>query len=482
MSIHPLESIFHPQSIAVIGSSNHPDSQGHGFTAPLLEYGYTGKIYPVNPKHPEILGLKAYADIRDIPGSVDHVISCIPASKVLDLIKSCPEKGVNAVHLYTARFSETGRKEAIALEQEILREAKKGGVRLIGPNCMGLYYPAEGISFSDAMPKASGKVGLISQSGQFAEEFGRNAAMRGVYLSKAVSYGNAIDLNECDFLDYFSHDPETKVIFMYIEGVRDGENFFGSLRNAASIKPVIILKGGRGKSGTRATASHTASLAGSRKIWDTLISQAGAVSAANFVEMIDLAVSFNFLPPIFGLRVGVAGGGGGTSVLAADQCEEAGLDVIPLPAEIREELKGKGSAIWDWIGNPADMSIRDTVDFVPGTMLEMMARNNDFDFLVAIMSDPHHERQRGMTAGSYLEQFKLKELDHKPVLAVVPDKSPGIEDFDHWSWKVMCGIRSNLIAARIPFYPSVWCAAAAARKLVAYYQSAKSAPSPCPAS
>ncbi|MBW1710060.1 MAG: CoA-binding protein [Deltaproteobacteria bacterium] len=470
MSTHPLEEILHPRSIAVIGASGNNNVPGYQFTASLLEYGYKGEVYPVNPKYSEIVGLKAYPDIRDIPGPVDYVISCVPASQVLNMVKGCVQKKVKALHLFTARFSETGRKDAAELEQEILQEARKGGVRIIGPNCMGLYYPDEGISFSDAMPKKSGTVGLISQSGQLAEEFGRYAAMRGVSLSKAISYGNALDFNECDFLDYFSQDGETRVILMYVEGVRDGKRFFTSLREAASTKPVVILKGGKGRSGTRAAASHTASMAGSQKILTKMISQAGAVSAEHFEELVDLAAAFNFLPPISGFNVGVAGGGGGSSVLAADQCEASGLDVIPLPKEIREELKSKGSTIWDWIGNPADMSIRDSRDFGPGDILELMAGNEKFDILMAIMSDPHHERQKGTTAQSYLKGFKLEGLNNKPVLAVVADKALGVEDYDHWSWKVMCDLRTKLIAENIPFYPSVKRAATAARKLVEYYQ------------
>ena len=473
MSTHPLEEILHPRSIAVIGASGNTNVPGYQFTASLIEYGFRGKIYPVNPKYHEIAGLKAYPDIRDIPGPVDYVISCIPAPQVLNMVKECAQKGVKALHLFTARFSETGRKDAAELEQEILREARKGGIRIIGPNCMGLYYPDMGISFSDAMPKKSGTVGLISQSGQLAEEIGRYAALRGVYLSKGISYGNALDFNECDFLDYLSQDEETKVILMYLEGVRNGGGFFSALCKAASVKPVVVLKGGRGESGTRAAASHTASLAGSQKVLTSLISQAGAVTARHFEELIDLAAAFNFLPPLSGFNVGVAGGGGGASVLAADQCEEAGLKVIPLPDEIREELKNKGSGIWDWIGNPADMSIRDNRDFRPGDIMELMAANDNFHLLIAIMSDPHHERQRGTTADSYLKDFKLKNRNNKPLLAVVPDKALGSEDCNHWSWKVMCDLRTKLIAENIPFYPTVERAAVAATKLVRYYQRKK---------
>jgi len=471
MPIHPLEEILHPQSIAVVGASGS-SGRGGGFVAPLLELGFKGRIYPVNPRYSEVLGLKSYPSLKDIPGCVDYVISAVPASQVLNMLEDCSQKGVKVVHLYTARFSETGRKEAAKLEQEILKTARKHGIRLIGPNCMGLYYPQEGISFRDGLPKESGSAGLASQSGNVAGEIVQTATARGVYFSKAISYGNAIDFNESDYLDYFAQDPETKIILMYIEGVKDGKRFFKTLRQVASTKPVIILKGGRGKSGTRAAASHTASLAGSVEIWETAVTQAGAVSAEDLDELIDLAASFYFLPPIRGRRVGVAGGAGGASVLAADQCEDAGLDVIPLPMELREELRSKGVSIWDWIGNPADMSIRVDDDFTPGDMLEVMARYQNFDFLISIIHPPWHRGQKEMSAETHLEQYKLKESSLKPLLAMTADRNSDSDDED-WRWKIMSEVRTILIAANIPFYPTVARAAKAASKLIDYYQRRK---------
>ena len=185
MSNHPLEEILHPRSIAVIGASGK--GRGGGFITPLKELGFKGNIYPVNPKYTEIMGMKSYARVRDIPGPVDFVISSIPAKGVLELIDDCVDKGVKGVHLFTARFSETGRKDAAELEQEILRRARKGGVRLIGPNCMGVYHPDEGIAFNEGMPKESGHMGLASQSGQAVGEIVGYSAIRGIRCSKAIS-------------------------------------------------------------------------------------------------------------------------------------------------------------------------------------------------------------------------------------------------------------------------------------------------------
>ncbi|HEY90506.1 MAG TPA: CoA-binding protein, partial [Dehalococcoidia bacterium] len=231
MSTHPLEELLHPKSIAVVGASN--TGQGRGWVEPLQELGFKGEIYPVNPKYPEIMGLKAYARVSDIPGPVDYVISSIPAAGVLSMLDDCAARGVKIVHLFTARFSETGRKDAAQLEQDILKKAQGYGIRLIGPNCMGLYYPAMGIGFNGGMPKESGTVGVVSQSGQVVGEMVGIAGARGIRFSKAISYGNALDFNECDYLEYMTQDSDTRIVLLYIEGVRDGPRFLRVIRELA---------------------------------------------------------------------------------------------------------------------------------------------------------------------------------------------------------------------------------------------------------
>ena len=470
MQFYSLEEILNPNSIAIIGATNNENAMGNGFVRSLVEYGFAGNIYPVNPKSPEISGLRAYKNIKDIQGPVDYVISSIPAHGVLEMIGDCAEKGVKAIHLFTARFGETGRQDAIDLEKKVLETAQNAGIRLIGPNCMGLFYPSKGISFSDALPHKGGRVGFLSQSGQMAEDVGRYAALKGVFFSKAISYGNALDYNECDFLEYFADDPNTDIILMYVEGVRDGLRFRNVLAETTKIKPVIILKGGTGASGTRMTSSHTASMAGSHQIWQNMVRQTGAVSADSMEALLDIAATFTHLSPLEGFNVGVAGGGGGSSVLAADQCEAAGLNVIPLPTEIREELKAGGSKIWDWIGNPADMSIRDRHDFTPGHSLELMAKHPEFHMVLGLMMDPHHEHQKGTTVEDIFKMFKIETRLIKPFLAVVPDKSLGGEEFDDWKWELLCQMRTKLLELSIPFYPTISRAAKAAQKVADYYK------------
>jgi acyl-CoA synthetase (NDP forming) len=315
-------------------------------------------------------------------------------------------------------------------------------------------------------------VALVSQSGSVVHEVVEMAARRGLRFSKAFSYGNAIDFNECDYLEYLAQDPKTDTIMMYIEGVRDGRRFFDVLRRTTATKPVSIIKGGRGQSGTRATASHTASLAGSMEVWETAVEQAGAISARHLEELVDVTAALHYLPPIQGRRLGVAGGAGGSSVLAADLCEEAGLDVIPLPTEIRQELKAKGNEIWDWIGNPADMSIRIDRDFGVGDMLKIMADNPNFDLLISFVGMRGPRGPARVSAETFIKQYRLDELNNKPLLAVMEEQGGGGNLSDEWAWvpDFLEEVKIKLMAASVPVYPSIERAAIAASKLIDYYQ------------
>jgi len=470
MSIHPLEEILHPKSIAIVGASDR--GRGGGFVTPLLDLGYKGKLFPVNPKYKEIMGMKAYARITDIPDPVDYVISSIPASGALDLMKDCVQKRVKCVHFFTARFSETGRKDAADLEQEILRVARTGGVRIIGPNCMGIYYPEEGIAFNIGMPKRPGSVGLASQSGGAVGDIVGTSALRGIRFSKAISYGNALDLNECDYLEYFTQDPKTTLILMYIEGVRDGQRFVRTLKQATLEKPVIILKGGRGEAGNRATASHTGSMAGSRELWHAVTDQTGVVTALDFEEMVDVALAFYFLPEKTGRNVGVVGGSGGTSVIAADICEEAGLKVIPIPQEIRNQLKEQNNPIWDWVSNPVDFSISMGSRSDSAIMTELMAKHPDFHLIVSFMSGPGPWNIRGSGSQDMnkIIEDSMPDAINKPMVIVSSSRPPGPSSTSNQMAQFQSQFQYLLTKRRIPTYPNIGRAANAINKMIGYYE------------
>lgn len=260
-----LDFLFHPNSIAVVGVSTDTTrlASGQVFLRALIDAGFKGKIYAVSRERGEIFGFKIHPGINNIPDRVDYVISAIPAQDTPQLIIDCADKGVKAIHMFTAGFSEIADEEGEQLQSQIATMARQRGIPIIGPNCMGLYCPKTGLAFHPDMPKESGPIGFISQSGGNAILAVREAGSRGVYFSKVISYGNACDLNESDFLEYLTHDPETRIIAAYIEGVKDGARFIEALKQATKVKPVIVYKGGITESGTRAVASHTGVIAGS---------------------------------------------------------------------------------------------------------------------------------------------------------------------------------------------------------------------------
>ena len=290
---HPLDYIFHPRSIAVVGiSADFPKIWIKMlYLDSLLHKGYPGQIYLVNPKGGEMEGLPIYRTLKDIPGPVDHVVVSIPAPYTPKLMEECRDIGVKVVHVFSSGYAETGEPDRIELQNRLVEIARQGNMRIIGPNCLGLYYPGGRIGLSPDFPMEPGPVGYLCQSGGNVSYGVRHAAARGLRFSKVVSYGNACDINECDLLDYFAEDPETRVIAAYIEGVKDGARLIKALNKAAAAKPVVVFKGGFTGGGLRAAASHTGSLAGTDVAWDTLIRQAGAIRVYSVEEMVDMLVA-----------------------------------------------------------------------------------------------------------------------------------------------------------------------------------------------
>ena len=449
-----VELAFWPRSVAVVGASANPDSPGYDYVRCLLNFGFQGPIYPVNPRLTELLGLPAYPSLRDLPGPAEYVISCIPAEGVLDLLDDCRGRGVRVVQFFTGRFAETGRREAALLEAELKSRAQAADVRVLGPNCMGIHHPAHGLSLRPDLPKETGPVALVSQSGNNAVEVICHGAARGLRFGKAVNYGNALDLDEADFLDYLAEDPGTEVIGAYVEGVRDGRRFLAALRRAAARKPVVVHKGGRTAAGSRAAASHTATLAGARQVWRATLRQAGAIQVDTQDQLIDMLVAFACLRPGSGRGVGVVGGGGGRAVQSADACEDEGLAVVPLPDEMREALRQRAPLLWDWVGNPVDQSILAGAPVSGAQILEMMAESPHFDLLVAnvgedwILGRPDAEERMRHLVGRLLE---VAGRTAKPVAFVLGSAdSP-----DEGRRRIVEEARARLVDAGVAVYPSV---------------------------
>jgi len=320
----------------------------------LKEAGFPA-VYPVNPKYDEIFGLPCYPNLQAIPGVVDHVVVSIPAEAALALLDDCAAKGVKSVHFFTAGFSESGYAERAELERAMLDKARAGGFRIIGPNCIGLFVPKSRLVNSSGVPLEPGPIAFISQSGGHAQNLPYFGGPRGLRFSKVVSYGNALDVDEGELLEYLSQDPETGIIAAYIEGVRDGRRFLSALGEAARRKPVVVYKGGTTEAGKRAAHGHTASLTSSVAVFDTLCRQMGTIQVDDIEEMIDVLVTLRFATPLpGGTGVGIVGAGGGPSVLASDEMEKCGLHLPQLSSETQAELKQYLPLAGSIFGNPVD--------------------------------------------------------------------------------------------------------------------------------
>lgn len=329
-----LEHIFHPRAIAFAGVSG----LGQSLLEAHLLSGFQGSVYPISQKQSNVLGLQCYSNVKDIPGPVDYVFASIPAPATPRFVEDCAAKGVKLVGFFTAGFSESSE-EGKLLEAEILQTARRNGLRLLGPNCMGIYCPASGLTFALGLSQQSGPVGFFGQSGGNSTYCVRASTRRGAFFSKAISYGNACDLNECDFLEHFSQDPQTRVIAAYIEGAKDRERFFRLLKETTRAKPVIVLKGGCTGPGAATAAAHTGSAPGSSQAWEEDLRRANAIQVYSIDELVDVVVSFLYLSPPRGRNASIIGLGGGASVIATDHCVRNGLFVPPLPPEIRQRLK-----------------------------------------------------------------------------------------------------------------------------------------------
>jgi len=469
-----LDYLFHPQSIAIAGVSSDPTkwNPGRGYMYALVGSGFRGKIYPVNPSGGEIDGTKMYASIKDIPDSVDYVISAIPAQYTPRLIADCAAKGVKAIHFFTSGFSEIEDEEGEHLESEILKVVRQSGIRVIGPNCMGLYCPRTGLSFAlefprqSGFPKQSGPVGLFAQSGGNSIYCIREASARGVYFSKVVSYGNAVDLNECDFLEYLAGDSETEVIAAYIEGVRDGSRFARVLKEATKVKPVIIFKVGATETGTRAAASHTGAIAGASKVWESLLRQSGAIQVYSMEEMVDVSLAFLRVPRPEGRNTAVIGVGGGASVIAADECSNAGLTLPTLPVHLRRRLK-------DMYTTEAGRIFRNPVDMVPFTGPEILADSiraiadcDQIDLLIMhVAFDMWALIDVNDVTAVYVESIlDLKGTIDKPVAVALhfcaADRAK----------ELASQARARLCEAGFAVYPSMGRAASAVNKVIEYHE------------
>jgi acetyl coenzyme A synthetase (ADP forming)-like protein len=355
-TVASLRPLLEPQAVAVVGASRRPTSIGRRVLDAIVAAGFNGAIYPVNTRADEIAGLKAYASARDLPAGVDLAVIAVPAPAVLDVVDDCAAAGIKSLVVITAGFAEAGA-EGWAAQEALTDKVRKHGMRMVGPNCMGIFNTKPSVrlnaSFSPIFPPA-GRLGLLSQSGALGIAIVQLAAERRLGLSTFVSAGNKADVSGNDLLEYWESDPSTSVLLLYLESFGNPRRFARLARRISRKKPIVVVKSGRTGSGSRAASSHTAAMAANDTTVDALFAQSGVIRADTIDEMFDIASCLDLQPLPPGRRVAILTNAGGPGILAADACEAAGLTLTPFSTETRNTLATALPAMAS-VGNPIDM-------------------------------------------------------------------------------------------------------------------------------
>lgn len=406
------DHIFKPKSIALIGASRDPSSLGHDVLENIKKLGFQGKIYPVNLKAKQILGLDCYPSVLAIKEKVDLAIIMVPANFAASVLAECGKKKIKGVIIISAGFKEIGEAGA-KREEEIKRIAKKHKIDLIGPNCLGIINPHVNLnaSFAKGMPEI-GKVGLISQSGAMAVAIMDWAYQSKIGFSKIISIGNKAGLSEIDLMKYLAQDPETKVIIMYLESISDGQKFMKLSDKITNTKPIIVLKSGTSSAGVAAISSHTGSLAGSDRVIKTAFKQCGVIRAKTIEDLFDFAKAFSFSPLPRGNRVAIITNAGGPGIMATDAISDTHLILAKFTEEtvsyLRRHLPKAAS-----IKNPVDI-IGDALAERYQLALETVLKDKGVDSVIVILT-PQSMTQEDETA--YIIS-KLATKSRKPILTV----------------------------------------------------------------
>ena len=478
------ERIFHPRTLAIVGVSAEENGVGFGvgmFRA-IKMMGFEGEIFPVNPKGGTIAGLTIYKQVEDIPGNLDFAIITVAARLVPEVLEACRKKGAAGAEILSAGFSELNTEEGKDLENRI-RQIAAGGIRVVGPNCFGIYCPKSGLTLLPGpdLSRQSGPVAFLSQSGGMAIDFAHAGNWMGIRFSKVVSFGNGADLRETDLLHYLADDPETQVISMYIEGIKDGNAFFEEIKAAARKKPVVVLKGGLSLAGQRAVASHTASMGGSRIIWQSILKQVHAVQVSDTEEMAHASLAFAHLPQKTFKGISIVGGGGAIGVTACDTAETHGMEIPQFPADLQERIgsllpKPGSSAV-----NPIDVA-NPFVD--PQTLKEVLrlaAQDSRIDLQIIVSLLFHYKTIARMLNKPVAEVTPYRELAQavrdvvdqtgKPIIAVLRNAKRGVDNLD--VTEMIALARREYLARGIPVFDELHDAIRAIGHVNTYYKERK---------
>ncbi len=373
------DCLFSPRSVAVIGASDSFGKWGFEIFKQVLKGNGAYKVYPVNQRAGEVFGIKAYKRVTDIPGEVDLAVVVIPPEYAPAAMADCVSKKVKTALVITAGFREIGP-EGAGLESEMIRIAKGGGIRVVGPNCNGHFNTGAGLFTTGGDDIKKGVISLISQSGNFGGFIINQGIERGIGFGKYVSSGNEADLTIEDFIEYLGDDEETKIICAYAEGLKDGRRFFELAKRITRKKPIIMMKVGRSAEGASAALSHTGSLSGSAEIHDAMLKQTGVIKVDRVSEMLDVASAFIRQPLPRGRRVGIVTGGGGFGVVATDACRRFGLEIPPLSKGTIHSLDRFMKSRWSH-ANPVDMA---GDPYLSTPTLGSMLKTDDVDAVLAV--------------------------------------------------------------------------------------------------
>ncbi|HPO44860.1 MAG TPA: CoA-binding protein [Spirochaetota bacterium] len=466
-----IDEIFNPRSIAVTGVSAKSNRLGNLLLYSFMDMGFKGKLYAVNSNEEEVMGIKCIPSVGAIDGPVDLVIISVHPSRVPALVDDCIAKGVKAAVVFSSGFREKGD-EGGKTEELLVQRAREGGMRIIGPNCMGLYSPSSGLSFFPGMPKEEGKTAFLSQSGSLANMLGISAGERGIRFSRMISVGNAADLDMNDFLEYLESDEKTELITLYLEGIADGRRFLDLAARISPRKPILIWKVGRTEGGRESAASHTGSLSGSEEIWKAAIRQAGLIAVENLQELGGFITAFQNPHIPQGNRVAILSGPGGIAVSTADACYEAGLKLASLSDDSRKELSKFVPEFGASVANPVDLSLSASFDHsMYPRATAICGADENVDMIVEFIPILHREVAEGLLE----TQAKIK----KPIAVVTPLEFASLETsaakfFGTISREELSAILKRMYDAGISVHSTEQEAAKALSSLLSYTRFRKS--------
>ena len=374
--------LLEPRSVAIVGATNKIQKVGGAIARNALSSSYPGKIYLVNPKRKTIFGHKVYPSIESVPGDLDLVEIVVPAEVVPEVMFQAADKGVKAAIIVSAGFAESGNVE---LQEKVRDIARSRGIRILGPNCFGVINTMIDLDLTFSFTKAlKGDIAFISQSGAMCCGTLDYAYYQGIGFSKFVNLGNKCDVDEADILEYLAADPQTKAIALYLEGIRDGRRFMEAARKASRLKPIVAIKAGLTEAGARAALSHTASLAGRREIVEAAFKRSGVIKVDDIEDLIGGAVALAKQPIPRGANVGIVTNAGGLGVTVTDWCQSLGLNVPPLPEELRRRI-GEVLPRFASSGNPIDMTGDAGYDQYR-VVSEILLESREIDLLIAIFT------------------------------------------------------------------------------------------------